>query len=307
MRAEGNRRAGTILLSFDIEEFFQVENLRPAFPPEKWGRVDSRVRIGVDRILAFLGDFKVRGTFFFLGWVAERFPEVVKTVASHGHEIACHGYGHDLLTRMTPGEARADLARAKAILEDLTGTPVQGYRAPNFSLTPHLYDILSETGFVYDSSYFPFRFHDRYGSADGVNYHAASGGILREEKTGIYEIPINMLETPLGCIPWGGGAYFRIFPSPIFNYGVRHILNRSGYFIFYIHSWEFDPEQPRVRDRIKYSHRLRHYTGLGGVGNKFKALLGKGFRIRNIEEYLGEAPVEFRGAGNGIEKVGNRL
>lgn len=285
---EGNGSAGTLLLSFDIEEYFQVENLRPVFPTEKWGSVPGRVSVGVERILSFLEEAGVMGTFFILGWVAERYPEVVRGIASRGHEIACHGYGHDLLTRMTPEEIRADLARSRAVLQDLAGVPVKGYRAPNFSITPVLYDLLQAEGFEYDSSHFPFAFHDRYGTADGVPYRNVAGGILKEERTGIYEIPISMLETAVGRIPWGGGAYFRFIPSRVYNYGVRRILRKSGYFIFYIHSWEFDPEQPVVRRGVRLSQRLRHYTGLQGVGEKFKALLDGGFRIRNLRDYLDE-------------------
>jgi polysaccharide deacetylase family protein (PEP-CTERM system associated) len=284
----GKPSSGTLLLSFDIEEYFQVENLRPVFPPDRWGSVQGRVSIGVGRILAFLEEAGVTGTFFILGWVAERYPEVVRDIASRGHEIACHGYGHDLLTRLTPGEIRADLARSKAILQDVGGVSVKGYRAPNFSITPVLYDILREEGFEYDSSHFPFRFHDRYGAADEIPYRNVSGGILREERTGIYEIPISMLGTTVGRIPWGGGAYFRFIPSGLYNFGVRKILLESGYFIFYIHSWEFDPEQPVIRKGVRLSHKLRHYTGLQGVGKKFKALLNGGFRIRNLGDYLDE-------------------
>lgn len=275
------------LLTFDIEEYFQVENLRPAFPIENWGSVQSRVSIGVDCILDLLQERGIHATFFVLGWVAERHPELVREILRRGHEIACHGFGHQLLSGMGDIAIRNDLVRAKRVLEDLTGSPVIGFRSPNFTIVPNLYSILKEVGFVYDSSLFPFRIHDRYGKLDEASLQNVGGGVFRDEASGIMEIPIPMLHAGGLRFPWAGGAYFRLIPSFLYMAGVERILAHSSYFLFYLHSWEFDHEQPRIKNNIRFTHFLRHYIGLGSVKGKFQSLLNRPRNFMTACEFLG--------------------
>jgi len=257
-------------MSVDVEDWFQVENLKPVIPRSTWDSRESRVERNTMRILELLEQHRARATFFVLGWVAERQPRLIRQIADQGHEIASHGYGHELLYRLSPDEFRNDVGRSKRILEDLTGSPVLGYRAPSFSITDWAVAILQEMGFEYDSSVFPTVAHDRYGRLTGVD----GGRPILELRPGFFEVCISIL--PLGNrgIPWGGGGYFRMIPFLPWRAGVRRILASGAPYVFYIHPWEIDPGQPRM-DGVGRINRLRHYLNLERCEARFSALLAE--------------------------------
>ena len=265
---------GKLLMSVDVEDWFQVENLQGGIPRESWEGRELRVERNVDLILELLRTGSSRSTFFVLGWVAERLPQVVRKVHAEGHEIACHGHGHGLVYKLSPASFREDVSRSKRLLEDTTGAPVVGYRAPNFSITDWAVDVLLELGFRYDSSLFPTIAHDRYGKL--VNLPSGDAGVL-EIRPGFYEILLSCLRMGGKNIPWAGGGYFRLIPYRLFRSGIGRIVRQTGLYSFYIHPWEFDPDQPRV-ENIKSQYRLRHYTNLGKTEPRFKRLV-KDFRF----------------------------
>jgi polysaccharide deacetylase family protein (PEP-CTERM system associated) len=255
-------------MSVDVEDWFQVENLKPVIPRATWDTRESRVERNTFRILELLHEHQAQATFFILGWVAERHPGLIRRIAHEGHEIASHGYGHDLLYTLTESEFRADVDRCKKILEDLTGQQVVGYRAPSFSITDWAVSILQELGFEYDSSVFPTVAHDRYGRLTGVD----AGRPILELRPGFFEVCISCL--PLGNrgLPWGGGGYFRMIPYLPWRAGVRRILGTGAPYVFYLHPWEIDPGQPRVAGLGLVNH-FRHYVNLGRCEDRFQALL----------------------------------
>jgi polysaccharide deacetylase family protein (PEP-CTERM system associated) len=256
-------------MTIDVEDWFHVENLKPVIPRETWNEQRLRVEQNTDRLLQLLAevDGGVSGTFFVLGWVAERCPDLVGRIALAGHEIASHGYGHELLNALSPAAFRADVERSKDLLEEITGVEVRGYRAPSFSITEWAIPILQELGFSYDSSLFPSLGHDRYGTLRGIK---ASDPVV-EIAPGFYEVGISCLTVGSRGIPWGGGGYFRILPYPIFSRGTRHILETGRPYVFYIHPWEIDPDQPRVSG-LPHFYRFRHYVGLRRCEARFAAL-----------------------------------
>lgn len=243
-------------LSFDVEDWFQVENLRSAVPREQWESLPLRVEANTRRILALLRASETKATFFFLGWVAARCPQLVKDVDREGHEVASHGYGHDLVYNMTVETFRADIRRSKQLLEDLTGKPVWGYRAPSFSIvrdTMWAIDVLREEGFVYDSSVFPTSLHDRYGFAE-------HGTLPFCWPNGLMEIPLAVYKIRNLGLPVAGGGYFRLFPYAYFRFLLQRLNARQQRFTFYLHPWELDPGQPRMP--VPAFYRFRHYVNL---------------------------------------------
>jgi polysaccharide deacetylase family protein (PEP-CTERM system associated) len=267
-------------MSIDVEDWFQVENLRRAVTRESWDARELRVEANTDRMLEVLARRGVRSTCFILGWVADRCPDLVRRIAAAGHEIASHGYGHDLIYALTPDQFRADVRRSKALLEDLSGKAVRGYRAPSFSITDWSIDVLGEEGFTYDSSSFPTVAHDRYGKLTGM----PSGVPIVEIRPGFREVCVSCWNLLGKGVPWGGGGYFRLVPYPIFRHGVRSILAAGSPYVFYIHPWEIDPGQPRLAG-LKRSHAFRHYVNLDRCLARWDALLGH-FRWCAIEDLL---------------------
>lgn len=255
-------------VSVDVEDWFHVENLKGVIARETWGRQELRVQCNVDLILGLMSEHDVRGTWFVLGWVAERLPGLVKRIAAAGHEIASHGFGHELVGTQTPEQFRQDVDRSKKLLEDIAGAEVFGYRAPSFSITDWSIDILREVGFRYDSSAFATIGHDRYGKLAGVR----AGTAILEIRPAFHEVCVSTLPVGGYGLPWGGGGYFRLVPYPIFRSGIRHILAGGTPYVFYIHPWEFDPNQPRVTG-LRRSHAFRHYLNLARVEKRFAALL----------------------------------
>jgi polysaccharide deacetylase family protein (PEP-CTERM system associated) len=267
-------------MSVDVEDWFQVENLKPVVSRSTWDSRESRVERNTMRILELLEQHRARATFFILGWVAERQPRLIREIAAGGHEIASHGYGHDLLYTLSPDEFRADVERCRRILEDQTGRAIRGYRAPSFSITDWAVDILQEVGFEYDSSVFPTVAHDRYGRLRGVN----GGQPVLELRPGFFEVCISCV--PLGNrgVPWGGGGYFRMLPYGVWRTGVSHILGTGAPYVFYIHPWEIDPGQPRIAG-LGPVNRFRHYVNLSRCEDRFRSLLA-GFRWTTVESVL---------------------
>jgi len=255
-------------LSFDIEDWFQVENLRSVFPRERWEEQPLRVEASTRRILTLLRENETKATFFFLGWVAERCPQLVKDVDREGHEVASHGYDHELVYNMTAESFRTDIRRSKQLLEDIIGKPVWGYRAPSFSIVRDsmwAIDMLKDEGFVYDSSIFPVSFHDRYGFSE-------RGTLPFHWPNGLLEIPLAVYSFSKFSLPIAGGGYFRLFPYAYFKFLLRRLnaIKRNP-FTFYLHPWEFDPAQPRVS--VPPFLRFRHYVNLHRTENGLSRLL----------------------------------
>src|SRR5882762_2166519 len=264
-------------LSFDVEDWFQVENLRTAIARDQWDTLELRVETNTRKILALLREADARATFFVLGWVAERCPDLVREIDREGHEVASHGYGHGLVYDMTPAEFREDLLRSKKILEDIVKKPVTGYRAPSFSITPRnlwALEILKETGFDYDSSVFPVSMHDRYGF---------SGCSTRPFlwPNGMVEIPLSVYRIGRLSLPAAGGGYFRLFPYEYFRRIFTRLNRRDEVVTFYMHPWELDPGQPRVR--VPWFYRFRHYVNLSAAEARLRRLL-RDFRFTTLSE-----------------------
>jgi polysaccharide deacetylase family protein (PEP-CTERM system associated) len=267
-------------MSIDVEDWFQVENLSGAIARDTWSERQLRVERNMDRMLELMAEKGVRSTCFVLGWIAERCPSLIKRIAADGHEVASHGYRHDMLDALTPEEFRADVERSKELLEDLTGTKVVGYRAPAFSIKEWSIPILQELGFTYDSSAFPIVVHDRYGRLDGIDARRT----VVELRPGFHEVCVSCLKVGSRGIPWGGGGYFRLLPYPVFRRGVDRILRAGQPYVFYIHPWEIDPGQPRV-DGVARAYRFRHYIGLETCDRRFGSLLGD-FRWTTVAELV---------------------
>ena len=259
-------------ITCDLEDYFQVESLRSVVPRERWEAMPSRLERNADRVLELFDQAGVRGTFFVLGWCAERLPVVVKRIAEAGHEVASHGYAHRMITEQSPEEFRADVRRAKTLLEDLVGQRVAGYRAPTFSITERTLwavDVLAEEGYAYDSSIFPIH-HDRYGIPSAPRHiHVRNG---RNGAT-LVEFPPTTLRL-LGCnLPVAGGGYLRLLPVRLVCRALRAV-NRVGWpAIVYFHPWELDPEQPRLA--VKGLSRFRHYVNLHRTAAKLRFLLAR--------------------------------
>jgi polysaccharide deacetylase family protein (PEP-CTERM system associated) len=269
--------------TIDVEDYYHVSALASAIPRSTWNDRDSRVAASTDRILAMLDEKRIKGTFFVLGWVADKVPQLVKRIASLGHEVACHGYSHELIYRQTPAVFAEETRRSKTLLEDLTGMPVIGYRAASFSITPRslwALDTLIEQGFVYDSSIFPVR-HDRYGMPGAERapgfVHAPSGGRIAE-------FPMSTAAFGPVRVPVSGGGYFRLLPYWFTRAGLRSINEQDGLpFTFYLHPWEIDWEQPRVK--TGFVSRFRHYTNLSKTEGRLRQLLGD-FRFTTMRNVL---------------------
>lgn len=273
-------------VSVDVEDWFHVENLKDVIARDSWDRQELRIERNVERILGLMADHGVRGTWFVLGWVAERLPGLVRRIAAADHEIGSHGFGHELVGALSPYEFRADVRRSKGLLEDIVGAEVIGYRAPCFSITDWSIEVLREVGFRYDSSAFPIIAHDRYGKLRGVH----PGRPIAEIRPGFHEVCVSSLSICGYGLPWGGGGYFRLLPYSFFSAGVRRLLADGRPYVFYIHPWEFDPHQPRVRG-LRRSHAFRHYLNLERTEARFAALLVdfNWTTIRNLLERWKEA------------------
>ncbi|GCF85164.1 XrtA system polysaccharide deacetylase [Geobacter sp. SVR] len=273
-------------LSVDVEDYFQVNAFAGRIRYEEWDLFPLRVENNTRRILDMFDECAQKATFFILGWIAERCPLLVREIHRRGHEIACHGYRHQLVYRLTAEQFRADIAAAKGILEDICGERVLGYRAPSYSITNQslwALDVLAEEGFSYDSSIFPIR-HDVYGIPGGERFPydiAAGSGTLREFPLSTYPLGIGGWRTQL---PVAGGGYLRLFPVSLVSRAIGAINSRERQpVIVYFHPWEIDPQQPRIRAGWRSS--FRHYLNLGRMEFKIRHLL-KRFRFAPAREVL---------------------
>ena len=270
-------------LSVDVEEYYHGLEFETAVPAWERHRLPSRVEPSVDRVLALLAAHGVRATFFAVGQVAEAHPLMIRRIDEAGHELASHGYRHELVSRQTPEEFRADVRRSKAILEDLTGKAVLGYRAPNYSITRAerwAYRILLEEGYRYDSSIYPVH-HDRYGEPEAPRFPYV---IRRNGHQGLIECPIGTARVCGVNLPIGGGGYFRLLPYQFVRAGLNAVNRREGRgVVFYFHPWELDPDQPRPP--MPLHHRLRHYVNLTRVEAKLNRLLTE-FRFAPVRDIL---------------------
>ncbi len=335
-------------LTIDIEDYFQVHAFSNAIKYEDWSNYECRIERSTDHILEILNSArqnskfksqnlklnqsvthslnnsltqKVRGTFFVLGWIADRYPNVIRTIQKEGHEIACHGYSHQLIYKQSREEFREDIKRAKGVLEDITGSEVIGYRAPSYSITNKsrwAFEILVEEGFKYDSSIFPIR-HDFYGmpnaprfpfliSLNGtnnyefsvLNYELGDSKFITQNSklninnsithslinsNSLIEFPISTVRILWQNFPISGGGYFRLFPYPLIRKGLKSINEKeSKPFIFYLHPWEIDFDQPRIKS-LSLKSRFRHYVNLIKTEEKFRKLL-KDFDFSSIRNIL---------------------
>jgi polysaccharide deacetylase family protein (PEP-CTERM system associated) len=265
-----NDQLANNIISVDVEDYFQVEAFASTIPSASWGAYESRVERNTERVLDLLDDCRVTATFFILGWVAERYPSLVRKITERGHEPACHSYWHRLLYKLTPDEFREDTLRAKYAIEQAAGLEIYGYRAPSFSVTSRsawALDVLAELGFRYDSSVFPVR-HDVYGvpSAPRGPFRVATpfGPII--------EFPMATFRLSVGPnLPVGGGGYLRMLPYWYTKHGVERAWREGLPVVSYIHPWELDPQQPRLNGPLK--SRLRHYTNLNGTERRLRSLL----------------------------------
>lgn len=270
-----------LLMSIDVEDWFHTRNFLNTIPKSEWDDIPSRVENSTNLILDILGENNGKGTFFVLGWVAERIPHLVKRIQREGHEVASHGYGHDCIYDLTPEEFREDIRISTDILENLTGEKVIGYRAPNFSITDWAIDILKDFNFKYDSSWFPTVMHDRYGK---IKEHNIEDKPLFELMDGFYEVPMSCYKVLNKNIPWSGGGYFRLYPHQLFQSGIHGVLKQTGVYNFYIHPWEFDPEQPRVKTLSK-SNYFRQYNSLGRTESRYRDMVSN-FQFKTIRSFI---------------------
>jgi polysaccharide deacetylase family protein (PEP-CTERM system associated) len=355
----------TILLTFDVEDWFQVENFKQYIPFSSWSSCELRVEKNVHRILDLLDSINcntdaqnhrstssslinnskpetrnngfdspphtsrlapherdslcsmpalrkvsvggrsapydlssspyashlaphgsIKGTFFILGWLAERLPHLVREIQTRDHEVASHGYNHKLCREQSAHELRVDLVKSKELLEDITGTPIYGYRAPSFSVADDILKVVEDSGYLYDSSFNSFKLNKRYGQVD-LGTNNGSNGLSIQISDRFYELPISNLRIGKQIIPWGGGGYFRLIPSQLFKYGVQSILKNQGAYLFYLHPWEIDREQPIVSKAPK-SLKLRHYLNLNNTYSKLFSMLDcfKHCRFLTLVEYI---------------------
>ncbi len=348
-----------ILLTFDVEDWFQVENFKSCIPFSTWESRELRVEQSTHTILDLLDDVKeahssqpenssqftvhssqlkrkegkssrvsaagknssqpaeahssqliadskekearfavssglqpptnIRATFFILGWLAERLPGLVREIHARGHEVASHGSCHELCTTQSTSRLLQDLQDSKKLLEDICGAQVQGYRAPSFSINKDVLELIRQCGYSYDSSYNSFALHGRYGR---MHFNGApKEGVAYRLEQDFFELPISNLKVKGRIFPLGGGGYFRLLPQLLFIKGVGRILEAEKGYVFYMHPWEFDPEQPRV-SQAPLKYRFRHYINLNKTADRLHRLI-RAFsdcRFVTCSEYLGVAP-----------------
>ncbi len=273
------------LLSFDVEDYFHVSAFESFSTPDTWAERELRVECNTNKILDMLAEESVKATFFVLGWVAEACPSLLDRIVAEGHEVASHGYNHARVNRQGREEFRQDITRSKKLLEDLTGTRVIGYRAPSYSISEKTFwafDELHQAGYLYDSSIFPIP-HDLYGIREWPRFTVMAAreadGSWRpcqepaEGQPSLVEVPITTLSLGGKNWPIAGGGYFRLFPYMFTSWGLRRINNLDKQpFVFYLHPWEFDPDQPRMQNTTLKS-RFRHYLNLHRTEGRFRQLL----------------------------------
>jgi polysaccharide deacetylase family protein (PEP-CTERM system associated) len=265
-------------LSVDVEDYFQVSAFEHVIRRDEWSVMECRVERNVERILALLADAGCTATFFTLGWIAERYPQLVRRIACAGHEVASHGFAHRRAHEQSAAEFLADIRLAKAILEDVTGSEIRGYRAPSFSICEAnrwAFDAIAEAGYRYSSSVYPIR-HDHYGMPGAPRF-------AHEPCAGLLEIPAATVRLFGWNLPAGGGGYFRLLPYAVSRWWIARLNARDGApAMFYFHPWELDPDQPRIAAAPAKS-RYRHYLNLRRTAPRLTRLL-RDFSWRRADE-----------------------
>ena len=278
--ARGESPGPVNAMTVDVEDYFQVSAFERHVSRDDWDRLPHRVEGNVDRILALFADRGVRATFFTLGWIAERYPELVRRIVDGGHELASHGWSHVRATQQDEPEFRADVTRTRALLEDTGGCPVVGYRAASYSIVREnlwALRVLESAGYRYSSSIYPIR-HDTYGIPDAPRF-----SFRPHEGSGFLEIPVTTVTVRGRNLPCGGGGYFRLFPYALSRWAMRRVNRDDAQScIFYFHPWEIDPDQPRPQG-IDAKARFRHYLNLERMHGRLEALL-RDFRWGRMDE-----------------------
>ena len=349
-----------ILLTIDVEDWFQVENFKQYIPYSSWSSCELRVERNTHHLLdlfdsvggrkltqksspskclkrsdpqgpsplltphapegyeppSFLASqlqakCRPKATFFILGWLGKRLPNLVREIHARGHEVASHGYSHELCSACSTEELKNDLTLSKKLLEDVIGAPVYGYRAPSFSINDDILKVVEQCGYLYDSSYNSFGLNSRYGKltlstngSKGIAIDVSHPSILASKPSSFWELPISNLniKKPFSyllsaisskqnqrgfVLPWGGGGYFRLIPFRLFQRGIKKVLKERSAYLFYMHPWEIDPGQPKVSTANRF-YKFRHYTNLGSAQQKLSRLISefKDCGFRTCSQYL---------------------
>ena len=302
-----------ILITIDVEDWFQVENFKPWIPFSSWSSYELRVEKNTHRLLDLFDSYistrnsepgtrnPINATFFVLGWLAERLPNLVREIHQRGHEVASHGFIHNLTEQQSDDDLKQDLSDSKKLLEDIIGAPIFGYRAPSFAINNNILNIIEDCGYFYDSSYNSFALHGRYGHVDfskndrkGIAIQISK--IQNPKSKILYELPISNLQFSIKnqkskiknlVLPWGGGGYFRLIPFYLFKFGIQSIFKKENAYVFYMHPWEIDPEQPRVHSASLF-YKFRHYVNLSKTATKLSSFMDsfKQHRFITCHEYL---------------------
>jgi polysaccharide deacetylase family protein (PEP-CTERM system associated) len=264
-------------LTVDVEDYFQVWALSPHIARSEWDRMPCRVERNIDTVLGLLAEAGSKATFFTLGWIAERYPRLVRNIVAEGHELASHGYHHRRITDQKRADFSEDIRTAKALLEDIAGIEVKGYRAPSFSVSKAnlwAFDCIAEAGYRYSSSVYPIR-HDHYGTPDAPRFS-------HQSRDGLLEIPVTTARFLKTNFPAGGGGYFRLMPYALSRSLIRRVnrIDRRSA-VFYFHPWELDPGQPRVAG-TSLKTRFRHYLNLHRTEPRLRSLL-RDFEWRRVD------------------------
>lgn len=274
-------------LTVDVEDYFQVAALAEAISRDDWSSMEYRVEANTERLLELFDRKGTQATFFTLGWVAERSPQLVRRIRQAGHEVSSHGYSHKLIYEQTPEEFREETRKSKQILEDILGEPIDGYRAASYSITARsrwALDILCEEGFTWDSSIFPVH-HDRYGMPGSPRWPHR---LTTDNGHELAEFPLSTLQLPGYVLPIAGGGYFRLFPYWFSRWGLGTINRKGQPFVFYLHPWEVDPKQPRFE--VSWLSKFRHYNNLDACENRLQRLLER-FSFTTMSSVLREQGV----------------
>lgn len=266
-------------MTVDVEDYFQVSAFENTISRKDWDRLPCRVEANTRRILDLFEQHRVQATFFTLGWIAERFPALIRDVVNRGHELACHGYSHVRVTEQTPEAFKHDVLLSKTILEDVGGCKVKGYRAASYSIgKKNLWalEVLEQLGFHYSSSIYPVK-HDLYGMPDAPRF-----SFRPTERRNLIEVPVSTVRFGNRNFPCGGGGYFRLVPYPLSKWAINQVNKTDGQSaVFYFHPWELDVDQP-IQPNISFKTRFRHYLNLGRMEGRLECLL-KDFRWSTME------------------------
>lgn len=271
----------SFVATFDLEDWFHAENVKSSLPTSDWDALEARIERNSHELLDILSDAGCHSTFFVLGWVARRYPALVRRIVAEGHEVASHTDLHQRLDLLPGDRVARDLADARDALEQLTGSRVLGVRAPNFSISDALLDHLAEAGYWYDSSFFAFAAHDRYGR---ISAPIAPNEPVVEVRAGLLELPMTCLRVGPASLPWSGGAYFRLIPYPVFRRGVAAKLSATSWFMFYLHPWELDAEEVPPPGMPAFL-RFRAYVGRHRTRRDLRRLLAE-FGSSRVDEAL---------------------